>query len=169
MEHCLTYFNHVRLPATALLSGLQKSKAPREEFFNNMYRVISGTISMGALGVSSMRIASYVAAKYSLRRHVMDTFTKLARPIISFSTQYTTIISAIAQSLVFRFFSDYCHNLFVKANNPTMRHFIAAVMKTTTMRAAHAIIINLGDRCGAQGLAEVNQMAVLHVGSAHNH
>lgn len=168
MEHCLTYFNHVRLPATALLSGLQKSKAPREEFFN-MYRVISGTISMGALGVSSMRIASYVAAKYSLRRHVMDTFTKLARPIISFSTQYTTIISAIAQSLVFRFFSDYCHNLFVKANNPTMRHFIAAVMKTTTMRAAHAIIINLGDRCGAQGLAEVNQMAVLHVGSAHNH
>ena len=50
-----------------------------------------------------------------------------------------------------------------------MRHFIAAVMKTTTMRAAHAIIIDLGDRCGAQGLAEVNQMAVLHVGPAHNH
>jgi len=50
-----------------------------------------------------------------------------------------------------------------------MKHFIAAVMKTTTMRAAHAIIIDLGDRCGAQGLAEVNQMAVLHVGLAHKH
>ena len=124
---------------------------------------------MGALAVSSMRIASYVAAKYSLRRHVIDTSTKLARPIMSFSTQYTTIISAIVQSLVFKFFSDYCHGLFVNANNPTMRHFIAAVMKTTTMRAAHAITIDLGDRCGAQGLAEVNQMAVLHVGPAHNH
>jgi len=124
---------------------------------------------MGALAVSSIRISSYVAAKYSLRRHVVDTSTKLARPIMSFSTQYTTIISAIAQSLVLRFFSDYCHNLFVNAEDPIMRHFFAAVMKTTTMRTAHAITIDLGDRCGAQGLAEVNQIAVLHVGHVHNH
>ena len=124
---------------------------------------------MGAFGVSSMRIASYVAAKYSLRRHVIDASTKLARPIISFSTQYTTIISAIAQSLVFRFFSDYCYNLFVNSEDPTMRHFIAAVMKTTTMRVAHAVIIDLGDRCGAQGLAEVNQITVLHVSPVPNY
>jgi len=159
----------MRLPATALLSGLHKSKVPREEFFNNIYRVITGTISMGTAAVSSMRVSSYIAAKYSLRRHVVDASTKLERPIMSFSTQYTTIISAIAQSLVLRFFSDYCHNRFVNAKDPTMRHFIAAVMKTTTIKAAQAVAIDLGDRCGAQGLAEVNQLAVIHVGHVHNH
>ncbi|PPQ65120.1 hypothetical protein CVT24_003011 [Panaeolus cyanescens] len=162
VKHCLTYFNHVRLPASALLSGLEKSQDLREEFFSNISRVITGTISMGVLGVSSMRIASYVAAKYSLRRHVIDASTRKSRSIMSFSTQYTPILSVIAQSLVLRVFSDYCYNLFVNTDDLTMKHFIAAIMKTTTQRATHAAIIELSDRCGAQGLAEVNQMSVLH-------
>ncbi|KAF9443135.1 acyl-CoA dehydrogenase NM domain-like protein [Macrolepiota fuliginosa MF-IS2] len=162
VKHCLTYFNHVHLPASALLNDLGKSEVSRETFFDNIYRVITGTISMGALAVSSMRIASYVAARYSLRRHVIDASTKLPRPIMSFSTQYTPILSAIAQSLVFRVFADYCHSIFVNAEDPTMKHFIAAVMKTTTIKANYATTIELGDRCGAQGLAEVNQMSVLH-------
>ncbi|KXN83885.1 Acyl-coenzyme A oxidase [Leucoagaricus sp. SymC.cos] len=163
VKHCLTYFNHVWLPASALLSSLEKPKAPREAFFDNIHRVITGTISMGVSAVSGMRIATYVAAKYSLRRHVIDSSTRVARPIISFSTQYTPIMSAIAQCLVLRAFSDRCINLFINAQSPVQRHFIAAIVKTTTMKAVQAITIELGDRCGAQGLAEVNQISVLHV------
>ncbi|KAF5345829.1 hypothetical protein D9756_010898 [Leucocoprinus leucothites] len=162
VKHCLTHFNHVHLPASALLSHPEKPKVPREAFFDNISRVITGTISMGALGISGMRIASFVAAKYSLRRHVIDVSTKVSRPIISFSTQYTAVLSAIAQTLVLREFSNYCHGLFRSAKEPTTKHFIAAVMKTTAIKAAQATTLELSERCGAQGLAEVNQINVTH-------
>ena len=118
---------------------------------------------MGALGVSSMRVASYVAASYSIRRHVIDSSTKLPRPIISFSTQYTPILSTIVQSLVLRIFSNSCYTMFVQAVDINTKHFIAAVMKSTVQKIAHATMIELGDRCGAQGLDEVNQMSVVLV------
>lgn len=118
---------------------------------------------MGALGVSAIQISSYIAAKYSLRRHVIDHSTQVARPIISFSTQYIPVLSAVAHSLILRIFSDYCHGLFVSAEDPTMKHLIAAIFKTTAMKAAHSAMIELSDRCGAQGLSEVNQMTTLHV------
>ncbi|KAJ3568328.1 hypothetical protein NP233_g5786 [Leucocoprinus birnbaumii] len=160
VKHCLTYFDHVHLPASALLSSAEKPKSVREAFFDNISRVVSGTISMGGLGVAGMRIASFVAAKYSLRRHVTDVSSKVPRPIISFSTQYTAVLSAVAQTLVLRAFSDYCHRLFVQAKDPSTKHFIAAVMKTTAIKATSATTFELGDRCGAQGLAEVNQITV---------
>lgn len=163
MKHCLTYFNRVHLPESALLSSLEKSDAPREAFFGNISRVITGTLSMGVLGVTVMRVASYIAASYSLRRHVIDSSTKLPRPIISFSTQYTPILSAIAQTLVLRIFANSCHTMFVQEEDTTTKHFIAAIMKSTIHKIAHPILIELGDRCGAQGLAEVNQLAGLHV------
>jgi hypothetical protein len=151
-----------------LLGDLDMPEAPREAFFDNIYRVITGTISMGACAVSVMRVASYVAAKYSLRRSVIDSATKLPKSIMFFSTQYTPVISAIAQSLVMRLFADYCHKLFVNAVDPTMKHFIAAVMKTTTIRATHATILELSDRCGAQGLFEANQLSVMHVSTLYS-
>ncbi|KAF5319139.1 hypothetical protein D9619_008532 [Psilocybe cf. subviscida] len=162
VNHCITYFNRVHLPVSALLNGLERSSSPKEDFFHNISRVITGTLSMGVLGVSSMRIASYIAASYSLRRHVVDASTELSRPIMSFSTQYTPVLSAIVQSLVLRVFSDSCYTMFVQAKDITTKHFIAAIMKSTIQMTAHATLIELGDRCGAQGLAEVNQISVLH-------
>ncbi|PPQ72286.1 hypothetical protein CVT24_004675 [Panaeolus cyanescens] len=162
VRHCLTYFNHVRLPASALLSGLEKPANIRHEFFNNMSRVITGTLVMGTAGVSAMRIASYIAGKYSIRRHVVDSATRLPRSIISFSTQYTPILSAIAQAIVLRRFCDDCYNMFTQKADPPMKHFIAAIAKTTIQRSAQATILEVSDRCGAQGLAEANQMSSLH-------
>lgn len=163
MKHCLTYFNRVHLPKSALLGTLEKPDSPREAFFRNIYRVITGTLSVGVLGVTAMRISSYVAASYSLRRHVIDSSTKSPRPIISFSTQYTPILSAICQTLVLRIFANSCHTMFVQAKDANTKHFIAAVMKSTIHKIALPILIELGDRCGAQGLAEVNQISALHV------
>lgn len=165
VAHALTYFHHVRLPPTALLSPLTtRSKAiqPRLEFFQNISRVISGTLSMGAFGVSAMRLGCYTAGAYSLRRHVTDGTTGLPRAIMSFSTQYIPILTAISQTIVMQAFSQESHARFVNSKNLNLKHFVATVFKATVMKHTHQILIALGDRCGAQGLFEVNMLSVLH-------
>ncbi|KAF9057220.1 acyl-CoA dehydrogenase/oxidase [Panaeolus papilionaceus] len=166
VKHCLTSFNHLHLPASSLLGSLSKPTDLRIAFFDSISRVISGTISMGVFAVSAIRIAAYIAAKYSLRRHVIDasssnTLKPRSKPIMSYSTQYTPVLSAIAQALVLRVFTERCTALFVSAQGEE-RHFVAAVVKTLTVRTASAVLLELGDRCGAQGLMEVNQLGVLH-------
>ncbi|TFY70717.1 hypothetical protein EVG20_g2294 [Dentipellis fragilis] len=163
VNHALTYFHHVRLPPTALLASPEKASRPRDEFFFNISRVISGTLSMGALGLSAMRIGSYVAGQYSLRRTVVDAGSGLTRPIASFSTQYTPVLTAIAQTMVFQAFAQEARARFAdKSASLPMKHFVAAVFKTTVIKHTKETLLGLGDRCGAQGLFEINQLSVLH-------
>ncbi|KAK0230056.1 acyl-CoA dehydrogenase NM domain-like protein [Armillaria fumosa] len=162
VKHCLTCFRNVCLPASALLGSLDRPRDLRAAFFFNISRVISGTLSMGSLGVSSMRISSYIAAKYSLRRRVVDSCTKQPREIMSFVTQYTPILSAISQTLVLAVFAEKSRDLYVLAGDLTLKHFIAAIFKTTVMKLTATVTLNLGMRCGAQGLSEVNQLSVLN-------
>lgn len=163
IKHALTYFQHARLPATALLGSPEKAKDPRAAFFYNISRVISGTLSMGAMGMSTMRIASYVGGRYSMRRTVIDASTGSPRPIISFSTQYTPVLTAISQTMVMEAYANAARSMFIAAkSDPSMKHFIAATFKATIMRFAQSTPLTLGDRCGAQGLSEVNQLSVMH-------
>lgn len=119
---------------------------------------MSGTLSMGAFAVASLRAGAYVAAKYSLRRHVSDAVTGTKRPIISFSTQYIPITKAISQALVLQCFAEWAHGRFTQSGF-TDRHLTAAIFKTTVFRHNKEALLTLGDRCGAQGLFEVNQLA----------
>ncbi|TFK45974.1 acyl-CoA dehydrogenase NM domain-like protein [Heliocybe sulcata] len=161
--HALTYFDRVLLPPTALLGGESKATDPRAAFFGNISRVISGTLSMGAFAVSALRIGCCVAGRYSLRRTVTDASERIQRPIISFSTQYIPVLVGIAQATVMRVFADVSHSRFTDSRNSlTVKHFIAAVFKTTVFQHVHTTLPPLGDRCGAQGLFEVNQLSVLH-------
>ncbi|KAK0495006.1 acyl-CoA dehydrogenase NM domain-like protein [Armillaria luteobubalina] len=162
VDHAMTSFNHVRLPNTALLGSTEAAKDPRSAFFLNISRVITGTLCMGAFGVSAMGVASCIGARYSLRRRIMDPSTGSPRPIISFSTQFIPVLSAIARSLVFNEFCDYARALFVSETNPVVRHCVAAIFKATVVKHAKDITLTLGDQCGAQGLFSVNQLSSLH-------
>ncbi|KAG7441051.1 acyl-CoA dehydrogenase NM domain-like protein [Guyanagaster necrorhizus] len=162
VKHCLTYFKNVCLPASALLGSLDRPKDPRTAFFSNISRVISGTLSMGAVGISSMRISSYIAAKYSLRRRVVDSYTRQPREIMSFVTQYTPVLTAIAQTLVLAVFAETSREMYVIAEDLASKHFIAAIFKTIVMKLTSTATLTLGIRCGAQGLFEVNQLSVLN-------
>ena len=118
---------------------------------------------MGTLGINGMRMAAFIAAKYSQRRTVWDAFKRSPRPIISFSTQYLPILTGIAQTYVMDAFGHASRERFAGAQDLVMRHFVAAVFKTTVMKLASEVIYGLGDRCGAQGLFEVNQLSVMLV------
>ncbi|KAK1233240.1 hypothetical protein PQX77_003612 [Marasmius sp. AFHP31] len=163
VKHALTYFNRVRLPPTALLGSEEPGADPRATFFRSINRVVSGSLSMGAISVTYMRVASYIAANYSLRRKVSGGPNNPERAIITFSTQYIPVLTAIAQSLVLDRFSEAARKLFVQSEGDfSTQHFVAAVFKATVMRFAITTPLVLGDRCGAQGLFEANKLSVMH-------
>ncbi|TFK50231.1 acyl-CoA dehydrogenase NM domain-like protein [Heliocybe sulcata] len=152
VQHSITYFHDVPLPQTALLGSEQRSEDPRTEFFYHISRVISGTLSMGAYGLSALRIASCIAGRYSLRREVRDTLGRIRRPIASFSTQYLPIITAIAQIKVMEAFSEVSHRRFTTPDASIFdKHLTAALFKITIM---------------SHGLFEFNQLSVLEVRAA---
>lgn len=47
--------------------------------------------------------------------------------------------------------------------DPRVRHAVAAIVKVTVMDAALKAGMVLADRCGAQGLFQVNQISAIHV------
>ncbi|KIJ27122.1 hypothetical protein M422DRAFT_271734 [Sphaerobolus stellatus SS14] len=161
--HSLTYFNRVYLPSGALLGDLERPKDVRECFFQNIHRVITGTLSMGTLALSALRIACYIGTSYSLERQVLNGSNGVPRPISSFSTQYIPLLTSIAQTIVFRAFGEDMYEQFVNRDvSIAQKHLLAAVFKTTVFRHTLDILVDIGDRCGAQGLFEINQLSVIH-------
>ena len=117
-----------------------------------------GTLSMAAFYLAGLRVISYIAGKYSLRRKVADGSTGLSKPIINFSTQYIPVMTAIADAYVSVAFVRSVHTAFRDPKHgPGMRHFLATVLKVTVFGHAIKDTMALGDRCGAQGLLQVNQ------------
>ncbi|KAF8903477.1 acyl-CoA dehydrogenase NM domain-like protein [Gymnopilus junonius] len=158
VNHSLTYFNNVRLPMTALLGPLEKPQDPRTSFLSLISRVAVGTIAIGSLGVPALQVASYIAAKYSLRRTITDS-KGLTIPIISLRTQQAPILIALAQAFVMKAFQAAAVKVFMNQSlDFRVRHAVATIMKVVVMQHSKAASLGLGDRCGAQGLFEINQL-----------
>ena len=163
VDHSLTYFDDVRLPKTALLGTLEKPKDARASFLSLISRVAVGTIAIGSLGVPGLQVTSYIAAKYSLRRTVTDSKGGI-KPIISFRTQKTPILIAIAQAYVLKAFHEAAVKTFMDEKlDFRVRHAVAAILKVVMMQHGQAASLGLSDRCGAQGLFESNQLSVIFV------
>ncbi|CAA7262230.1 unnamed protein product [Cyclocybe aegerita] len=158
INHSLTSFNKVRLPYTSLLCEIDKPQDPRTAFFKALSSVAIGTMAIGSLGVPALQVASYIAARYSLRRKVIDTFTGKASPIINFRTQKTPVLTALAQSFVMQAFQEATAKVFTHTKDIRVCHAVGAIMKIVMMQHGQAANLGLSDRCGAQGLFSVNQL-----------
>lgn len=114
---------------------------------------------MAAACLPCLSSVTFIVGKYSLRRKVIDASTKLPRPIISFSTQYIPVMTAIADVFVSTAFVKSIHTAFRDPKfGGEMKHFLAAVSKVTVFGHTMKDMIALGDRCGAQGLLRVNRL-----------
>ena len=152
LSHAITYFDHVSLPHSALLGKLDKSADRRQTFFNSISRVSCGTMSMSSLGIPILQIFSTIAAGYSMRRTVYDHSTGLEKPIISFRTQLTPILTALAQSFVLKALLVKVLSQFTDTSvDPRVRHALAAITKAVMIRHTQAAGLELSERCGAQG------------------
>lgn len=133
----------------------------RFAFLSNIQRVAVGTIAIGSLGVSALRVSSYIAARYSMRRTVEDAKGR-KHPIMSFRTHKVPILNALAQSFAMKSLHDFAVKAFIDpTTDPRVRHGIASILKTVMLQHAQTAHLTLGDRCGAQGLFEVNQLSAM--------
>jgi acyl-CoA oxidase len=163
LPHSLTYFRDVSLPGDALLGDAHRAPNQKAAFFELISRVIVGTLSMGTFAVLALRQCSVIAARYSQRRRVAHPISGAPTPIVAFITQATPVLMAVAQGAVLDAFADAAQAQFVASPHGTERHLLAAIFKVTTTRMGAATIQTLIDRCGAQGLFEVNQMTTVLV------
>ena len=72
-------------------------------------------------------------------------------------------MTALSQFFVSQSFSRKAYQLFVSLSNQSQKHFVAAAFKATVMGHCHDMTRILADRCGAQGMFEVNQITAIHV------
>ncbi|KAL6897687.1 hypothetical protein GGI43DRAFT_424034 [Trichoderma evansii] len=155
----ITSFDQVALPSTAVLGSTDKPADMRANFFHQISRVASGTLSMSMAMIPALKIATYITGKYSLRRKI-GVANKERIPIMAFRTQHQPVLLALAQLAVMTPFSNQCIQWFkdTASFSPEVRHGFAVIHKSVFIQMAQGSIPELVERCGAQGLFQHNQI-----------
>ncbi|THH13462.1 hypothetical protein EW146_g6758 [Bondarzewia mesenterica] len=160
VNHCLTYFNQVRLPRSALLGSIEKSAVPHNDFLQSIWRVTVGSIALGFVGIGAMEVFSTIGALYSMRRTVGPDGART--PIFHFRTQQIPVLTVTAQVYVLKAFSQWAIATFSDTTiDSRVRRGIAACTKAVIVQHSQAAALSISDRCGAQGLFEINQMSTM--------
>jgi acyl-CoA oxidase len=162
LNHALTYFHRVRVPAAALLGSLSKPRDVRLAFFASTFRVAVGTLATGGQGLSALQVATSVAAQYSKRRIVTNNDGQ-RQAIIVFRTHHTPIVTALAQAYVMKALHLVATQIFTNTEDPRVRHGMATILKVVMLNHAKHSLLELAERCGAQGTFEINQLTRMHV------
>lgn len=166
MNHALTTFNNVRIPASSLLGSLEKPTNPRVALTHSIWRVSCGTMAFGYLTLSMMKAFATIGTMYSLRRHVGGPKDRV--PVMHFRTQQAPILTLTAQIYVMDAFVRSCTKLFQDTSvDYRVRHAVAGIAKATIVGHAYAGGLAVSERCGAQGLFAHNQMTTLLVSVLH--
>lgn len=163
LNHSITYFRRVKLPASALLGSPAKPDDHRLAFFSKIFRVAVGTLAIGGMGLPALQVATCIAAQYSQRRTVNDK-NGHKQPIMIFRTQHTPIAIALAQAYVMKAFHQVATAIFSSTTDMTICHGVGTILKVVTIGHAQRSLLELAERCGAQGLFEFNQLSSMHVG-----
>ncbi|KAJ7679133.1 acyl-CoA dehydrogenase NM domain-like protein [Mycena polygramma] len=161
VNHSITYFRRVRLPARALLGSPAKPEDFRLDFFQRLFRVAVGTLAIGAMGLPALQVASCITAQYSLRRKVFDKDGR-KQPIMIFRTQHSPIAIAVAQAYVMKAFHQVATAIFSSTTDMKICHGIGTILKVVMINHAQRSLLELAERCGAQGVFEINQLSSMH-------
>ncbi len=156
LDHSITSFDHVKLPATALLESKLKPENPRADFLRQIWRVSVGTLALSIMGVSSIRISSAIALTYSRRRMVGAGAD--IHPILRFSTQLRPILRGMTSGVVLDALARHSvQNFTDQSLSPSVRNAFAAIFKATVVKES-TVLTELVERCGWRGLFAINQI-----------
>jgi len=164
VDHAITTFDHVRLPATALLGSVDKPKNARSDFFRQIWRIAVGSFALSVTNINALRLSAFIAAKFSQRRMVGagDMNSEFRVPVISYSTSYRPILHAFALASVFEVFAQWAQPLLADTSiNMMVRMGIAHTYKATVINATQPTLKELSLRCGWQGIFGFNQISEL--------
>ncbi|KAJ7578571.1 hypothetical protein C8J56DRAFT_898093 [Mycena floridula] len=167
--HSITFFNHVKLPASAFLGDLNSKVHPRLQFLKSIWRLSIGAIVISGLIIQGLRQSAYIVTQYAKRRQV-TTSQGTVVPILSFRTTHAPILRALAQAAVLErlckeirpFFVISDGNYYVPGAMET-RNGVSAAYKTVSIIHWRATILDLTNRLGARGLYLENQLIAFEI------
>ena len=171
LDFSITRFNHVLVPHTALVASKLEDyslpKFPLEAWWDEIWRVPIGAITVVAPMIPALKATAFIAGKYSMHRSLTGKGAEPI-PIISFRTQQWPILHAVAVSLVLEnWYSTALGQATNQSFDPRVRHGFAVIVKTAVCRHVQRCLSETSERCGVQGTFENNLMARFEVGDIY--
>ncbi|MEN8652121.1 acyl-CoA dehydrogenase [Streptomyces sp. 21So2-11] len=172
VDHCLTAFDHVRLPHAALLQsdhgrltpqGVFTSMigSPRRRFLHSIGRVTSGKLCMSAYSLGVTRHAVAVAVRHAHTRHTSGVTAKGSVPLWAHRSHHTSLLDAIATTYAATLLHRTAVRQWTQATGPEREDAerLVAIAKGWITWRARDVMTECRERCGAQGLFLANGIA----------
>ncbi|MGA4844571.1 acyl-CoA dehydrogenase [Streptomyces sp. G45] len=174
VDHCLTSFDHVWLPRTALLEADHGRLTPggevrsdlgnrRKRFLRSISRVTTGKLCMSAAATGVSRTALAIAVRFAYSRHISGPKAGTRIPLAAHRSHHGRLLYAVATTYAMTFL----HRTAVSrwAEHPPEEQAeaerLVAVAKGWNTWQARAIATECRERCGARGLFAANRLAEL--------
>lgn len=174
VDHCLTSFDRVRLPASALLTGDHGRLGPdgstvsgpgsrRKRFLRSIGRVTEGKLCMSAAGVGASRAALAIAVRYAGLRRISGTSAGSRVPLSAHRSHTDRLLAACATAYA----TTFLHRAATRAwaghapEDRARAERLVAVTKAWNTWRTRDVLVECRERCGAQGLFPANGLAEL--------
>ncbi|MFI9237308.1 acyl-CoA dehydrogenase [Streptomyces sp. NPDC053079] len=172
VDHCLTSFDHVRLPFHAMVAGDHGQLAGdgtftgdaagrRERFLQSIGRVTVGKLCMSAAALGAARTALTIAVRYGHHRHISGPKPLQRVPVFRHRTHHGPLVSSLATAYAMTFLHREAVRRWTAHTDAdrTGTERLVAVAKGWITWRARDIAQECRERCGAQGFFYVNGLA----------
>ncbi|MEE2039331.1 acyl-CoA dehydrogenase [Nocardiopsis sp. CT-R113] len=169
VDHCLTSFDGVPLPAGSLLSGdhgrfegdafESDTRNRRQRFLRAIDRVTVGKLCMSAAAGGAARAAVAIAVAHGLAREITAPHGGARVPVFAMRSHHGPIVGAIATAYAM----TLLHRATCRAHREGAEHAerLAAITKGWTTWRAREVTTECRERAGARGLFPANRLADL--------
>ncbi|MCX5343332.1 acyl-CoA dehydrogenase family protein [Streptomyces atratus] len=172
VDHCVTSFDHVRLPLDALLQsdhgrltpeGVFTSSigSPRKRFLHSIGRVTAGKLCMSGYSLGVTRHALAVAVRHAHARQTSGVTAGGNVPLFAHRSHHAPLVDAIATTYAATLLHRAAVRQWAQATESERENGerFAAIAKGWITWRARAVMTECRERCGAQGLFLANGIA----------
>ncbi|MFJ2832533.1 acyl-CoA dehydrogenase [Streptomyces sp. NPDC087263] len=172
VDHCVTSFDQVRLPRTALIQGAHGQLlpdgtftssvgSPRKRFLYAISRVTVGKLCMSASTLGGCRAALTTAVRYAHLRRISGAVAGQRVPLAAHRSHHARLLERVATAYAMTFLHRTVTDRWI-THPPEERaatERLVAVTKGWITWQARDITIESRERCGARALFPVNGLA----------
>ncbi|MFJ8979252.1 acyl-CoA dehydrogenase [Streptomyces sp. NPDC102282] len=172
VDHCVTTFDQVRLPRTALIQGehgelrpdgtfISAVGSPRKRFLHAIRRVTVGKLCMSASTLGGSRAALAIAVRYGSVRRISGPVAGQSVPLAAHRSHHARLLTCTATAYAMTFLHRAVTERWI-THAPEDRaetERLVAVAKGWITWRAREITIESRERCGARALFPVNGLA----------
>ncbi|MGZ3113753.1 acyl-CoA dehydrogenase family protein [Streptomyces sp. H62] len=172
VDHCVTSFDRVRLPRTALVQGEHGRLLPdgnlassvgsaRKRFLHAIGRVTVGKLCMSASALGGCRAALAIAVRYAYTRHISGPVAGRRVPLAAHRTHHARLLDRVATAYAMTFLHRAVTTNWIThaSEEHAAAERLVALAKGWITWQAREILIESRERCGARALFPVNGLA----------